>query len=331
MTNDDQLIKFRQQDAAISKMTAEYSLLTIAGVEDRKGFELVHTARMEVRNCRIAVEKLRKELKEDSLNYGRKVDAEAKRINALLEPIETHLQSQEDVVVAAKEQIKREADEKRQAALQVRINALLALGTTVNPLVVQAWTEDQFNAAVSDAKVEADKRAKIEADAAELKRQQDAAEAERKRQEELAAKAERERLDAERVRLDAVRKEQEAESNRLAAERRQIEEGIAAQRRKLELEEAQRVAAERARVETERRHAEQAAREKADKEAAEAERVRLDQLKPDIDKLRDLAARLRQIDWPTVSDEEAKNCLTNAQACVEGAVAELEEFGPVLV
>ena len=64
---------------------------------------------------RVEVEKKRKELKADALEWGRKVDTEAKRIFGLLEPIETHLQTEENRVAQEKERIRQEKIEKEKA------------------------------------------------------------------------------------------------------------------------------------------------------------------------------------------------------------------------
>ena len=101
-----QLARFSPSDAAIAALSDEYLPLRIDGVKDATGYALVHQARMDIRGKRVAVEKLRKELKVDALRYGRSVDSEAKRLTALLEPIETHLRREEQAVNEEKERIK---------------------------------------------------------------------------------------------------------------------------------------------------------------------------------------------------------------------------------
>ena len=93
---DTSVIKYSVSDAAIAKMDQEYMSLVVKDLEDQAGLVLVHQARMTVKNHRIDVEKKRKELKAGALEFGRAVDSEAKRLFSLLEPIETHLQAEED-------------------------------------------------------------------------------------------------------------------------------------------------------------------------------------------------------------------------------------------
>jgi uncharacterized FlgJ-related protein len=110
-----QLVKFNVTDAAIAQMAERYMKLTINGLEDTEGFKAVHVARMDVKGRRIEVEKTRKSLKEEALRFGKLVDGEAKRITALIAPIEEHLQSEEDKIQAEKDRIKAEEIEKAKA------------------------------------------------------------------------------------------------------------------------------------------------------------------------------------------------------------------------
>ncbi len=102
--------------------------------------------------------------------------------------------------------------------------------------------------------------------------------AEQAQQAQLAAQAEQERLEAERLEAERIAAEK-AEQERLEAERREAERIAAekAEQERLEAErrEAERIAAEKAeqeRLEAERREAERIAAEKAEQERLEAER-----------------------------------------------------------
>jgi len=101
----------------------QYCLLTIQGLADKEGYELVHKARMNVRDLRVKIEKKRKELKADSIAYGNAVDGEAKRINALIEPIDTYLADQEQAIDAEKERIRKAKEEERMAEIRAQIAA----------------------------------------------------------------------------------------------------------------------------------------------------------------------------------------------------------------
>lgn len=224
----------------IGELAAEYMPLRINGLDDAKGLKVVHEARMVVKNLRVNVEKRRKELKASALEYGRQVDSAAKSLTDLLEPIESHLEAEEDAVTKEKERIKREAEEAKRLKLQKRLDTLMQYGVVGSVANVEPLTDEAFNLLVSRAKSEFEARQAAEA-AAALKQKQEA-----------------ERLAAERAELDRQRKEQEAERAKLEAERRAIE-----------LENAKREAAEKARIETEQRIAREQEHAKALKEAAE--------------------------------------------------------------
>jgi hypothetical protein len=86
---------FRLQDTAIAQLSQEFMPMTVLNAEDKEGFERVHRARMLVKKHRTQVELVRKGLNQDALAWQKKVNSEAKRITALLEPIEQHLIDEE--------------------------------------------------------------------------------------------------------------------------------------------------------------------------------------------------------------------------------------------
>jgi chromosome segregation ATPase len=252
-------------DQAIAKMRARYLPLKIQGVQDSAGAAVIHSARMEVKAKRVEVEKVRKALKADSLEYGRKVDAEAKRITGLLEPIENHLDAQEKIYEAEKERIR-------------------------NAARLKAESEERARREAEEARI----RAEREKEEARLKAIRDAEEA------ELAAK--RRRLDAERKEMEAkARAEQEklaAEARKLDEERGRLAAAEAARVRAIQDERIRKEAAEQAARETEARIAREAetAKRKAEEEA-EAKR-RAEAAKPTVDKLRNLANAVASVPHP---------------------------------
>lgn len=178
----DELAVFRKQDAIVADLKAKYMSLTIAGVSDRDGFDAVHKARMIVRDARVGVEKTRVELKSGLLDRGRRIDAEAKRVTALLDPIEDYLQRQEDVIVKEKERIKAEEEAARKARIKKRFDALQQLNFKGDFTLVPEMSNEEF-----DRLLIAAHRAKAEDDRlAEEKRERDAA-----REAELAAEKKR--------------------------------------------------------------------------------------------------------------------------------------------
>src|ERR1035437_3439314 len=91
----NEIIEFNITDAAISELSHECLGLTILGLQDKKGYETVNLARKTVKGYRVQIEKRRKELTQETVDYKRRVDGEAKRIILMLEPIENYLIEQE--------------------------------------------------------------------------------------------------------------------------------------------------------------------------------------------------------------------------------------------
>lgn len=311
-----------QADEGIAELKERYLPLAIKGPDDTNGFKLVHAARMDVRNRRVGIEKTRKSLKADALEFGRRVDAEAKRITDQLTVIEEHLDAQETAYEDAREAIKRKAEESKQAALQARIDALRAVDVVLPVLQVAALTDDAFTNLLADAdrdhkaklvKIESDRieRERLEAEAASARKVEDerlskerADLAEQKRiADEAAAK--------ERAAIEAERKRMAEEQAKIDAERRKVEEAAAEQRRQVELAKAREEAAERARLEEQERarREDEAAKQRA--AAEEAARHEAEELRPDKEKLAALSEAIRAIAIPAVSKPKAKELADN--------------------
>lgn len=262
------LQRFCPTDSAIAEMASQYMPLAIQGVDDSEGYQLVHAARMSVRGHRVAVEKVRKELKADALKYGRKVDAEAKRITALLMPIEDHLAAEEDAYISEKERIR---------------NA-------------------ERLAAEAAAKAEADRiKAEQEAEAARIKAEQEAEAAKLRTERERLAEEQR-RLDEQRRQMEAEKKrladieaarQREIENERIRAE--------AAEKARIETE--RRI--EREAAELKARADARAAEAKARADAEAAAKSRAEALRPDKEKLMAFAGMVGGLEIPTVSDDSA--------------------------
>jgi hypothetical protein len=132
-TSFDQLIKrelnkFDIVIPAVAELSKEFLPLKIASIDDVEGYTEVSKALRFVVSKRTAVEEKRKELKADSLAYGRAVDARAKEITEMLSPIEMHLKSEKDRIDAEKEEIKKREEEVKIAVINERSNKLIRLG-----------------------------------------------------------------------------------------------------------------------------------------------------------------------------------------------------------
>ena len=232
------LKEYSVTDAVIAKYKQEYMALTVKGIDDKNGYDICHTARMEIKGKRVEVEKTRKKLKEDSLEYGRAVDKEAKRITALLEPIEEHLTAQEKI-------IDDELERKRQALINAKLEEEAAAKKAEEDRIAKVRADQEAEALrlATISKEQSEREAKIkEAEAAierekqrvideeiarkkKIQDEKDKAEAEKKRKEELekAKKeaAEKALKDAEERRIKEEKaKAAQIEKDRIAAEKK---------------------------------------------------------------------------------------------------------------
>lgn len=120
------LQEFNITEAAIAEMEATLLAIKVADENDKLGYEHAREQRLMVKEIRVSVEKKRKELKEGALRYGQIIDGYARGIREKLEIIESHLQTQEDIVGQFKkrqEMARLEAERLEREAKQREIEA----------------------------------------------------------------------------------------------------------------------------------------------------------------------------------------------------------------
>lgn len=346
---ESELKKFNVADAAIAEMKKEYTGLTIAGIDDKEGYEKVHKARMLVRSKRTDVEKKRKELKADSLKFGRAVDAEALRITAMLEEIETPLSKEEERIDAEHERIKLEAEKKEKERIQKRIDALGKFNYVIDYAMVMDMTDERYEIELAHAKESWEREQEAErtrlAEIERQKREEQERIANIKLQQEQEAKRLKEEADKIRAERTRIAKEQEETEKSLKAERDKIakeqaarEEAIRAERAKIEAEktaiaeakrkeeeEKQRVIREQQIAEQARIEAEQKVKREADEKAkqerlAKIEAERQLTLRPDKEKLKGLAVIIQSIQFPELNHADANKILKDIRASVNKCV-----------
>jgi len=305
---NEQLIKFSIADVEIAKMQ---SLFTGLCAETSDGYENVRKAIATTRKHRGDIEKKRKELKADAIEYGRKVDAEACRLTEALRAIEEPLQAEKDRIDEETERVRHAKAEKQRQENEAAL-----------------------------------KRA-LEAEEARLKEIRDQEEA-RLAEERKAIEAERAEFEAERARIAAGQKAKaDAEVEALRVQRAAIEAekaAIAESQKIIASQQAeiqrQKDAAER--VEFERLakiEAEKEASEKAQRDLAEKERLRIEHEKQvaeearlaaamasDIDKLRAFASVLRLIDHPEMNTPKAKTFFSGVVSEIRSIADKCETF-----
>lgn len=255
-----------------------------AAITDPK---LARTARLELKNLRVAAEKKRKELKEDSLRMGKAIDGANNILLSIIVPIERGL---EDIEKAEERRI---AEELRQRA-ESRTAELRPFVDPAMPFpAVGAMTEEQFAAVLADAKLlhQMKQEAAAKAEAERIEREAEAA------RERLRIAEENDRLRKEAAEREAQMK---AEREAAAAKQRELEEAARKERERVEAEKAAAEAKARAereaieaKAKAEREKQEAAARAEHEKAeaAAKAEREAREKAEAEAKALRDAEAK----------------------------------------
>lgn len=235
-------------ETTIGELSEKYLGLKINGIGDSKGLAKAKEAKGECVSVRTGIEKVRVELKKPYLEMGKRIDAEAKRLQSLLEPIESYIGMQIETV---EKSLKKIEQERQNRVYEQRLKELTAINLGLPEASVRAMSDEEF-ANLIESKLkeyeehleESQRRAeeqrlldaerakqreeadRLAAERAEMQRKQDAADAELARQrEELAAQQrefERQKAaaaKAEQDRLDAIAREKQQELDRIAREK----------------------------------------------------------------------------------------------------------------
>lgn len=283
--------------AQLEKLKATAETLTVTDVSQKAEMKLARVTRLTLKDLRVAIEKRRKELGEDYLRKTQKINAAAKELKELIEPLETRLLEQE--------QFSEIQEAKRKSELKATREAeLIPTGADVSLYRLDEMPDETYARLLADSitakanreeaarKAEAERIAKEKAEAEERERIRQENEALRKKAAEMEAAAlvERKRVDAERKAAEEkARKEREEIERKAAAERQKAEAAALAEklaREKVETELRQRKEAEAA----------------ASKAKAEAERKA--QKAPDKTKLTTFADTVRALRVPDMVTQE---------------------------
>lgn len=242
-----QITEYNQTAAALSELRSRFENV-IFPVETTKGMKDATTARKELRELRVGLEKTRQQIKAPALERCRLIDAEAKDITAQLVALEEPIDAQ----IKAEEQKKEVEKQAREKAERERVAVIQARITGINGLIMDSAndTADQIQATIEEL------MAMPVEEAAFGEFVQDAQKAKDFALESLSAwyvtvsgrETEAARMKAEAERLRA---EREAFERQQAEEERKREEVAAAERARLK-EEAEKLAAERAELDRQR-------------------------------------------------------------------------------
>lgn len=271
-------------------------------------------ARLRLKEIRIQADKKRKELKEDSLRYGKAVQGVYNVIEYLITPLEKHLEDQERFVEIQREKIKTELRIKRESEL-APYSEFIPSGLNLAEI-----SEDDFQKILAGSKLQLQMKLDAEKKAEEERLEKEKAEAEerekirlenirlKKEAEEREKLAEIERKKLEKETLEREKKEKaekEAREKELAAEREKAAKEKAETDKKLAEE-----MAERKRIEDELKKKE-AEELRLKKEAEEKEKKA--KLAPDKEKLVEFSKLIESIILPEVSNPEAKKVILESK------------------
>lgn len=288
--------------------------IVVTDASQAEQIKAAREGRLRLKEIRIQADKKRKELKEDSLRYGKAVQGVYNVIEYLITPLEKHLEEQERFVEIQREKIKTELRIKRESELAPYSEFI---PSAIN---LSEITEDDFQKIVSGAKIQQQMKIDAEKKAEEeriIKEKAEAEERERIRLEneklkaeaeerERIYKAEKEKAEAERLEKEKILKEEnEAREKALAVEREKAAKEKEEQDKKLK---AEAEAREKAENELKQKKAEE---DRIKKEAEEKEKKL--KLAPDKDKLVEFSKLIDSISYPEVSSPEAKQVIFEAK------------------
>lgn len=206
--------KFLEFESVASEWTEKANQIVVTEESQTDLMQLAKEGRKFLSSKRIEIEKLRKQLKDASLQEGRMIDNVAKELTALIEPTEKYLKEQETYA----ERMEAERVRKRTEERINLISPYLEQGTNVNYFNFNEMDEVTFNSILETTKDNF------------LKKQIAEQEAEKKRIE--AERLEKERIEQQRlenIRLQKELQEKHEAERKLKAEQ---EKALAEEREK---------------------------------------------------------------------------------------------------
>lgn len=204
--------------------------LIVTSGEQKEEMKQAREGRLELRDKRIAIEKSRKDLKEQSLREGKAIDGIANVLKALIVPIEEYLEQQERFVEIQEEkkaearrlEVERRMAEEDRLAQEKAAAEQERLRIENEKLKKEVQEQEQKAQIERKAQADAIGRERAKADA-ELKAVEAKARVEKEKQ-DAKLRAERAKAEAEKKALeDKVRKEKEKAKEKLEAERQEKE------------------------------------------------------------------------------------------------------------
>lgn len=236
----------------LAKLQMTALTLKVTDVSQTSEMKLARATRLTLRELRIAIEHRRKELGDHHLRETQRINAGAKTLKDLIEPLEERLLEQEEFIerAAAKERAERNAArsaELRPFVPDVSVYNLadMAESDYRELLAMCKNATEQKRIAAEQAEADRLAKAKLEAEERERIRQENERLKKEAQEREQAARVEREKAQKEREAIEAkARAEREAVEAKARAEREKAAEALAKERRaRQKLEEEQKAKA----------------------------------------------------------------------------------------
>jgi hypothetical protein len=145
--------KFENFTSTIEEWSEKANQIVVTDESQKEIMATAREGRLLLKAKRIEVEKVRKSLKEQSLQEGRIIDGVAKYLTSLIEPAEKHLELQEKFI-----EIKEQ--EKRLILKQERIKILMPYSDVidVDSLQLDLMTDEAFETILNGSKVALQKK-----------------------------------------------------------------------------------------------------------------------------------------------------------------------------
>lgn len=309
-----------QREAALIALADSAKALTISGPDDKEGYKAVREKRIELKNGRISVENDAYDLRENAIKFQKTVIKREKQLVSIVSGEENRLSNLEDTYDQWQEEIKRKKDKEENERIQKRVDALAKFGYAIDFYEAKIMEEENFQALLGEAEasyIKEQERIAIEkAEADRLKKEEE--ERMKREREELARyKAEQEEIWRKRneeiardkAERDRIKADQEAKEAEIQAERRKFEEEKRKHEEAVRLENARKEAAERAVIEEQNRIKREAEEKEKREQKAKEEQARQEALRPDKEKLIDLAKRLMKVEFPELVTKEANDLM----------------------
>lgn len=267
MDNNLNLDLFSPKKAELQKMADEFKDLKIKWMDDKEWFKKVHEAQMTLRNARTWIQKTRLDYTKQFDEAKKKAMDLEKELIWIITPIEDSLKQQKEKIETEIELKKEQERQKKQQALQIRVNELWKYNYIHHNLFeLSEMSEEIYNNLLLVQKTEFEKQEEIRI--AKEKEEQEKRDKEAKEREEFEEKQKKLKADQEKLEADKRKVQEEKdkiENDRIEAQRKVDEDKRLEQARKEGEEKAKKDLEEKERLDK------LALKEKQDKEAKELE------------------------------------------------------------